>query len=63
MWDVIVLIPDHCLSIYFVNKTINSSDILYYWKSLKVRLGSLTWNMILFILYYIVEFNVLYQKM
>ena len=23
MWDVIVLIPDHCLSIYFVSITIN----------------------------------------
>ena len=28
MWDVIVLIPDHCLSIYFVSSKIMISEMI-----------------------------------
>ena len=30
MWDVIVLIPDHCLSIYFSNSTCVSLIAMYH---------------------------------
>ena len=37
MWDLIVLIPDHCLSIYFGNKAYRVAPTINIAKKLRVK--------------------------
>ena len=39
MWDLIVSVPDHCLSFYFVNNTIDYSDYSLLFKKLQFYLS------------------------
>ena len=37
MWDLIVSVPDHCLSFYFVSRACVNSSI-FLWKNRQIRL-------------------------